>query len=534
MNVRHPLGFAFFSVFLLAFTPSSYPFTQFDVALPLSYSQERSVILSKNRLDKAIHNPEYMLNHWVNMPNAQSTIHKTTVNLSLREAILLALRYNPNIQSAELDRIIQRYQLRLAHNAYELQYALAGTAMATNASYSGIGSARTKSYLATPEFNLRNIYGLETSLGMDNNVNTDGNYNPLVHFSLRQPLLRGFGRKANTVGLMDSIDREYLNKLSLNQSVMDQITQVIFAYRAVILNTHNLQIQQRQLKEASEAYAINQKKIDAGQLESSVNIQQSYQIESLGLINEQEEQELKTSTQDLLQAIGLNPDTPLSIVSDLKVETFSIPDSKSATNQALKHNTQYLALKMLIQTDERAYEAEKNQQLWQLDATANVQSGTTTNVDNNSAGLRNVYSGHNITEVVGLTLKIPLEDLNRRSGLILAKIKLEKDRINLIAAEQILITTIKNAITVLQSLEKRYHYAERQITLAEKSYELEKKKQQAGIASALDVNNTQNQWIQSQMGLISAKIAYLNQLSNLQRLLGTTLEYWHITLRYSG
>ena len=534
MNVRHLLGIGSISVFLFASNQESYSTTQFDNSIPLSNMQKRSVTLSQNRLDQAIKNPEYMLNNWVDLPNAQSAPTKTALHLSIREAILLALRYNPNIQSAELDRIIQRYQLRLAHNAFELQYALAGTAMATNASYSGIGSARTKSYLATPEFNLKNIYGLETSLGMDNNVNTDGNYNPLVHFTLRQPLLRGFGRKANEAGLLDSIDMEYLNKLNLQQSVMDQITQVIIAYRVVILNTNNLQIQHRQLTEAREAYSINQKKIDAGQLESSANIQQSYQIESLGLTNEQEEQELKTSTQDLLQAIGLNPDTPVSIVSDLKLDDFNIPDSKSAISQALQHNTQYLALKMVIQSDERAYLAAKNQQLWQLDATANVQTGTTTNVDNYTHGLKNVYSGNNITEVVGLTLKIPFQDLNRRSTLIVAKIKLEKDRINLIAAEQVLITTIKNAITVLQSLAKRYDYAERQIALAEKSYELEKKKQQAGIASALDVNNTQNQWIQSQMGLVSAKIAYLNQLANLQRLLGTTLEYWHIKLRYTG
>ena len=68
--------------------------------------------------------------------------------------------------------------------------------------------------------------------------------------------------------------------------------------------------------------------------------------------------------------------------------------------------------------------------------------------------------------------------------------------------------------------------------LAEQSYALEKKKQQAGISSALDVNNTQNQLIQAQSGLIGAKIAYLNQLSTLQRTLGTTLEHWQIKLRY--
>jgi outer membrane protein TolC len=63
---------------------------------------------------------------------------------------------------------------------------------------------------------------------------------------------------------------------------------------------------------------------------------------------------------------------------------------------------------------------------------------------------------------------------------------------------------------------------------------LEKKKQQAGITSALDVNNTQNQLILAQAGLIGAKISYLNALSALQRLLGTTLDEWQIKLRYGS
>lgn len=97
-----------------------------------------------------------------------------------------------------------------------------------------------------------------------------------------------------------------------------------------------------------------------------------------------------------------------------------------------------------------------------------------------------------------------------------------------------LVTAIKNIINAITSQAKRYELAKRQVALASESYTLEKKKQQAGIASALDVNNTQNQLIQAQMGLINAKIAYLNQLSALDRMLGTTLERWHINLRYTG
>ena len=249
---------------------------------------------------------------------------------------------------------------------------------------------------------------------------------------------------------------------------------------------------------------------------------------------EQAENDFKTSAQNLLEAIGLDPDMRLSVPSDVNLDTISTPDVNESIKQALTHNAQYLALKTAFRADERAYTVAKNQQLWQLDLTTNIQTGTLSSVDNTNHGLTGIYDGRNITESAGLMLTIPLHDINRRNTLISAKIRLEKDRLNLIAAKRALVTVIKNTISNIESLAKRYALAERQVKLAAQSYDLEKKKQQAGIASALDVNNTQNQLIQAQMGLISAKIAYLNQLSELQRILGTTLDMWRIKLRYGS
>ncbi|WP_133129875.1 TolC family protein [Legionella yabuuchiae] len=484
------------------------------------------------RLNCAIQNPEYMLHHWIALPTSPKPRGKTMHFLTLREAILLALRYNPNIQNAELDRIIQRYQLRLAYNQFELQYALAGTALIEQSRYSGVGSTINRTGIATPELSYKNRYGGAASLKMDNNVAATGNYNPLLNFTLTQPLLRGFGRAANEAGLKDAIDADWLNKLNLQQAVMDQITKVISTYRALIISGHNLKIQQQQLKDAQKTFEINEKRIEAGQLEPTANIQQSYQIESLSLMVEQAENEFRTTTQDLLQAIGLDPEMKLAVPSDVTIETLKVPDVKESIQLALNNNTQYLALKMALKANKRALQVAQNQQLWQLDVTANVQAGIINNVDNTSNAPNGIYNGRNITESAGVTLTIPINDLNRRNQLIAAKVKLEKDRLNLIAAKRALITAIKNTVTTIESQAKRYQLAKRQVELAEQSYALEKKMLTAGIASSLDVHNTQNQLLQAQMGLINAKIAYLNQLSELQNMLGTTLKYWDIKLRY--
>lgn len=496
--------------------------------------QEPPPVTPDDRLAAAIHNPEYLLDHWINLPTSPNASSKKVRYLHLREAILLALRYNPNIQNAELDRIVQRYQLRLAENEFELQYALAGTALIENTHYSSVGNALSHSYFATPELSLKTKQGGQVALAMDNNIAAVGNYNPLLNLTFTQPLLRGFGRTANEMGLLNAIDQEWINKLTLRQSVMDQVTQVITAYRALILSGHTLQNQQRQLEEAHKSYEINQKKIAAGQLEPTANVQQSYQIESLKLMVEQAENDFKTTAQSLLETIGLDPNLRLAVPNDVTLKHIVIPKVEETVATALTHNLQYLALKQTYIVDKRAYEVAKNQQLWQLDARANVQTGIMTGVDNTTPGIQGLYNGQNVTESAGVTLTIPLHDISRRSQLISAKVRLEKDNLGLIAAKRALITLIKNTVSTIESQAKRYALAERQVDLATQSYTLEKKKQQAGIASALDVSNTQNQLIQSQIGLISAKIAYLNQLSALQRLIGTTLDHWHIILRHGA
>lgn len=489
---------------------------------------------AEERLEQAIARPEFMLKNWIELPTSPAARKKAVRKLSLREAILLALRYNPNIRNAELDRVVQRYQLRLANNEFEMQYALGASGVIQKSRFNGVGSDTTHSFLASPELGLRTKLGTKASLNIDNNVYGDNNFSPVLSFSLTQPLLRGFGKNVNEAALLNAIDTEWLNKLSLRQSVSDQITQVIMAYRSLILSGNTLQNQRLQLKEAQKSHEINEKKIAAGQLEPTANIQQSYQIESLSLMVEQGENDFQNATQELLQAIGLDPETHLSVPSDVVIEKIAVPDLKKTIEQALAHNTLYLAQKLALRADERAYKIAKNQQLWQVDLGANVQSGTVNDVTGKSNGIRGIYNGHNITEAARLTVTVPLNDVSRRSQLINAKIRLEKDRLNLLATKRALITNITNIINNIRSLAKRYQLAQKQVKLAEQSYALEKKKQQAGIATALEVNNTQNQLIQAQAGLITAKVAYLNQISTLQRILGTTLDHWKIKLRYGG
>ena len=167
--------------------------------------KEKSAFKAANkRLRCAIQQPEFMLKNWIELPTSPRPKSKKPHDLTLKDAILLALRYNPNIQNAELDRIIQRYQLRLANNEFELQYAIGGQALIEQTRYSGVGQSTNRSAFVTPELGYTNRWGGTASLKMDNTLQSEGNYNPLVNFNISQPLLRGFGKDIAEAGLKNA------------------------------------------------------------------------------------------------------------------------------------------------------------------------------------------------------------------------------------------------------------------------------------------------------------------------------------------
>src|ERR1700722_2268286 len=92
--------------------------------------------------------------------------------LTLRDAIFLSLRYNPNIRSAEFTRILDKFDLRLAHNSFELHYALAGNASFQHNITNG-ESTRSSTLSLTPDLSWQNAYGGTASVQFQNNETTD-------------------------------------------------------------------------------------------------------------------------------------------------------------------------------------------------------------------------------------------------------------------------------------------------------------------------------------------------------------------------
>lgn len=493
--------------------------------------QQSEVQHARMQLERAMASPETILRGNLVMPKAPRANHNKVFHLSLRESILLALRYNPNIQNSEIDRILQRYQLRIKENDFELQYALEGNLSYNHSQIAGGPSASSKSTVIAPRLSYNTPIGGKLNLGLDNQY--DGiSYTPRLNLEVSQPLLRGAGKTVAEQGLSDQRDTEEINKLKLKSSIINQVTTVIENYRRLILQNNALQTARTSLKDAQETLRNNQLKIKAGQLEPTANVQQSYQVESLKLALNQSINQVALAKQSLLQAIGLDPKMEIEVPNDVQIERLEVPVLEETLQYALQHNLDFLATLISYQIDKRALLVAKNQQLWKLDVIGNATLGLATDTQGSTSSVENLLNGRNASQSIGLKLSVPINDLSRRQKLIQAKLALEKDKINIAAQKRDLINTIINVLVNIQSQVEQIKLARRQVKLAKESYQLEKKKQAAGIASALDISNTQNQLINAQNVLISAKIGYLNQITQLQKILATTNDVWKLKVRY--
>ena len=479
--------------------------------------------------EKAYQHPEYILSHQLNMPitpNSKST--QKLLHLSLQEAILLALRYNPNVQNKKIDRIMEKFNLRVAENNFELQYALTGSSTLSHTRAWGTTTSN-QSYTLSPNIKWLSKKGTQYSATVNNNY--DGvSYHPQLQLDIKQPLLRGADPIVVQQGLLNTQDNEKINKLSLQQQIMSTITTVIQNYRAVIENNNNIKIQQQSLKDARKTYWDNQEKIKAGTLERTANIQQNYQIESLklSLLSAQNSREEAIGT--LLQTIGLEPSLQINIPNNVSVSEPKIPKLHATLNYALHHNISYLNALINYKIAKRSLHVALDSAKWQLDADAQATVGTNSG-DSSDRRFSTLFNRHN-RQSVGLNLSIPIDNYAIKQQIIDAKLQLEQDRISLASDKRSLETLVRNDIIDITSLVKQIELAKIQVQLAKRSYQLQKRKRQAGMATDLDVTTSQDNVISARNSLINNKINYLNAMSNLQNILGTTLAVWNIDLRY--
>ena len=374
----------------------------------------------------------------------------TTKNLSLKDAILLALRYNPSVKSAEIQRVVDKFNLRLAENALELQYALTGSTNYTNTRSSGFTSYSTSSNL-TPQVNLTTPIGTNFSLTMPNNVTSSkgvkATYNPALTLTMTQPLLQGAGTEVSpaSVGLYTARIQEEVNKLSLKNSVIQVVSQVISQYMQLVQAENTIDMQKASLVKAKATVKQYEILIKTGRNPPTDIVQTQADVASQEVNLQQSLINLQQAQQSLLYTLGLDSSMNITVPTTIRFDDEHVPDLKKSTELALKNNVSYQQQLWNLKVTERQLIVARDQQRWQL----NLQTSSTTGGGSgggDNASLESLTNGQNTNNQVGLQLTVPLDNYQVKANLVRAKVALDQAKINLAGTRRQIETQVVAAV----------------------------------------------------------------------------------------
>jgi outer membrane protein len=458
--------------------------------------------------------------------------------LTLKDAILLSIRYNPDLQNAELTRVTDKYAVVVAKNQFEPQYSIEGATFTREFSTaSGISSHSSTGTLA-PNIALENHYGTQLSL-TSNNPWASGVYNPGLTLAVTQPLLKGFGKAVVDATLNTALYNEKNAKLNFKNTVMSKIASVINDYMQVVQSQKTLANDRETLHNYQVNVKNTQSQVNAGEKAKSEIVKAQAQVTKQQATIASDVNSLHSAHYQLLDDLGLKLDANIQLPKKIDFDGIikilknnkPLPDVKTSEQKALQGNINYQTIKIALKLAKIAIITAKDAQRWQLDVKASATRGNGSG-SGNDANLNSLLNSRNHNEQVGLVLSIPIDDVDNKSELITAKIGLKQSQINLKEGEKVLRITADNDRFSIISSELSLKANKQSLKLQRQTVKDDRVKYTLGEITNFELLTEQQNSSDQANTTIGDQISYINSLVTFDQELGVLLDYWDIKLRY--
>lgn len=463
-----------------------------------------------------------------NSPNPtiqqQSIEDEPEVKLTLQEVVFFGLVNNRDIKNQYLERIVQKQDLAVAEGLFVPIFT-------PILSVSSIRLRNGGRVATTGEVDLSANVSVKIPTGGDISfvwsrqdangfgINGEGSLSQNLTLSFNQPLLRGAGVAVTRAPIEIARLSEKRNLLALKSTLIETITSVILTYRELIKAQDRVKISQSSLEIARKQREITQGLIEAGRL-AKVEIFTSERavVDQEVTVLDREEQ-LKKARLALLQILDLDRNLNITAREDAAVKTN--PDLSKILPLALSNSPDYLRVQLDREIAKYNLLLAENNRKWQLDVKASYINNASNLLDSTS----DLRAELVLTRGFGGKRKIERDFQNSRVKLLQAE-NILKQR------NQKLEVEVRNAIRDINLNLKKVELAQKSTELAQKllDIELEKRKLGVGTSRIIDIVNSQNALIGAKNAELDARIAYFNALTNLDKIIGTTLETWQVRI----
>ena len=455
------------------------------------------------------------------------------ISLTLQDAIERALRGNPSLVDARLDRILERTDAEEAGRRFQPQWRLRTTGGYVYRQEEGERLADTMAAVGV-DVELPTGGRLQAGPQWERRLKgggADAESSTLV-ISLVQPLGRGAGLDLAHTPIERARLVEEANLLRLRGTWMDVVTKVVIAYRALVSAGLAEEIERRSLAEARRTREVVRVLIEAGRVARSDLTQSDADVADREIQSVQSRTALEDAQAALAVLLGLDagihvqPADPLPVAPEL-------PDLDGSLGRALLGNTGYRNSLLALQLSELDRKVAEDTRRWDIAVAAQARfagdgESTGSSFGDLTGGLdtRGEYS-------LLLSLNVPLggaEERKDQRTRLAARIGRVKATYAVADARRELEIAVRRAAERVRAGHRRMRLAADALALAHKQVRIEEGKLRLGLTSTYHMGRVRSELVAAETREVGARIDYLNALSELDRIEGSVLETWNIRI----
>jgi outer membrane protein TolC len=468
------------------------------------------------------------------------------LNLTLEEAMDIALEKNLDLRAARLNPQGVDYQLQAARAAFTPQFG--GTYGYSDSASPNNNPLEERSNVN----NIRQTYNFNVAQSLPwfggrltanfNNSRTSTNasltilnpsYNSGLQFNYTQPLLEGFRMDAARNQLRTLSIQRQIADIQLLATIENTKASVRTAYWALRSAIEQIEIQRRSLDLAQRLLQDNLTKVEIGTLapiESTTSETQVANAEQ-ALLNAQIQ--WTTAELNLKRLLAEGPEDPLytSTINpieraELSVQSVDIP---GAIRTALDQRTDLTQQRRNLEVSRLNLEITQDATRPTLDLStgysASGQGGARLNRDTgirDPGGYANAFNqliGFDLpTWNVQFNFTYPLFMRAAKANYARAQLQIQQSEAQLKAQELQVTADVTNAGRNVENTYKQYQAAQKAREVAERNEEAERTRFDVGMSTNYNVVQAQNNMTSQRLAELRALISYLNAVAEFDRI----------------
>lgn len=452
------------------------------------------------------------------------------VQISLQEAINLAIQYNRSLENLRLTRTIQIAELAAAERKFSPRLTTSITSIVSEQSTAETNQ-QTTSLNANSGATLllptgTNISATWTGQLQNTGLNPTGVFSSnatqqdtqQIDLQLSQPLLRGGGFAVNESSVRLARIGEQQNQLTARSQVIEVVNAVITAYRSLLQTQDQLKIQEQALADAQKLLETTQILVDAGRRARADIVESQASIAERQVSLTSAQNSLAAAQQQLLSQLDIDTTIVLEAVPAEELPPLPDLDLNTLLQEAMKNQPAFLQAQLTIVTAEEAVITAENDRLWSL----NLEGKYTYQLDSNALDRQDWNASLRLSQTFG--------DPNPNLQVKRSRTSLEQAEISLREQQEQLRIDLADRIRDVKLQFQQLELARESERLAQIRLENERERFRLGRSQLNDVIQQENALINVRSNTLSSEVGYLNSLANLETTLGRTLQTWNVLL----